>query len=190
MTKVKALDSKRIAKLLRKRFGEAMRLVNDEGEVLDLVLPMVPEFLESAGHPRLLLEVAGLLRDTENIHTFVAFADNMPVGFATYMVSYMPRNSTLHHWHLFVKPGFRHLTWMFYDLTKLLVEELDVDNVSYTTINPKVGEHVAKQYEKRGIEIRFTGYFYRSFHNVEKRKYKSLERKLYKQLKNSAPSEG
>jgi hypothetical protein len=143
---------------------------------------MVPEFLERMGYPELLPEVAGLIRDTGTIHTFAAFADGRPVGFATYMVSYMPRNSTLHQWHLYVKRRYRHLTHMFYDLTVFLMEELDADNLSFVVSNSRLGAHGVKEYGKRGIELKLSGYFYRSFHNVEKRTYRALIRDLRKLL--------
>lgn len=174
------LNTRRITKRLQKRFGGVIRLVNDEIDIINLVLPMVPEFLERMGYPELLPEVAGLIRDTDTIHTFVAFSDGKAVGFSTYMASYMPRNSTLHQWHLFVKRRYRHLTHMFYDLTTLLMEELDVDNLSFITFNSRLGTHGVKEYEKRGIHVKLTGYFYRSFHNVDKRKYKALARDLRK----------
>lgn len=174
------MNTKRIKKRLRKKFGDGMRFLNDESDIISLVLPMVPEFLERMGYPQLLPEVAGLLRDTKNIHTFVAFSDGKAVGFATYTVEYMPLNSSLHVWHFFVKRQYRHLSHMFYDLSKLLMEEMDVDNLSFTGVNPRHAAYMARECKKLGIDMKLAGYFYRSFHNVEKRKYKASAKKLSK----------
>jgi len=155
-----------------------VRLLDNEADILAIVLPMVPEFLAAMGYENMLPEVVGLLRDIDNIHTFVLLSNDEPAGFATFMASFMPRNPTLHLWHIFVRPQYRNHSYLLYDLTKFLMDELSLDNLSFTSVNHKIAEHMARQYQQRGIQVKLTGYFYRSFHNTEKRYYQSLLKEL------------
>jgi len=139
---------------------EGTRLLKNKEDIEALLLPMVPEFCESVNHRTPAEDVTAVALDLDNIQAFVFENDSEVAGFATISIGNAFGFSHLHHWHGYFKPEFRHLSGKHYDLTKALVERMEIDRISFTFFNKKVAKRVSQQLKKRGISLDFNGYFY------------------------------
>jgi len=138
------------------------RLLKDEEEIRKLLVPMVPEFCESINHKEVPEDVTDIVLNTDGVDSFVFFENSKPVGFTTYMLTDAFGIRHLHQCHGYFKPDYRHLAGNLYDLTSRLVHELEIDKISFTFINKKVAKRVSSQLQKRGINLRYYGYYYQA----------------------------
>jgi len=139
---------------------EFARLVKNEKELKDLVLPLVRSYCESTKHKDSEDEVAAIIMDIERIHCFVFMNESKAVGFTTCSITNAFGLNHLHQWHGYIKPEYRHLNRKLYDLVQALVEDMKIDRVSFNFFTKKVAKRVTEQLKARGINLKFVGYSY------------------------------
>lgn len=138
------------------------RLLKDEDEIRKLLVPMVSEFCESINNKVKADEVTSIVLNTDGIDSFVFFENSKPVGFTTYSLTDAFGIRHLHQFHGYFRPDYRHLAGNLYDLTSRLVHELNIDKLTFTFINKKVAKRVSSQLQKRGIDLKYFGYYYQA----------------------------
>jgi len=138
------------------------KLLTDEEAIREFLVPMVPAFCESINHKVTADEVTGIALNTDGVDSFVFFENSKPVGFTTYSLSDALGVRHLHQFHGYFKPDYRHLSGNLYDLTSRLVHELNIEKLTFTFVNKKVAKRVSSQLQKRGIDLKYFGYYYQA----------------------------
>lgn len=145
------------------------KLITTEEEVEKCIEPLLQSYCERIRHRVSKQQIRDVVLDFQATSTFAYMNDVEPMGFLCIATGRACGTSFLHIWHGYMRRKYQESTGEIYKLTIDVMKEMDLDDLTMTFFNKKVGKAVSNRLLKEfELDLKFQGYFYLGTRQKEK----------------------